>query len=154
MAYTTARTAKRKRASNKTKRRRETMIQTPKLSGGKSVLWGLIGAYLLTMGGLVLCSFLLDMGILTGTQKQYVLLVMIISLLSVFVGSFVAAKMSGEEGWKFGLITGALYLVIRFLLSWIVNGADVFAGNIWLESASCLAMSGIGGMLGKKKIKK
>lgn len=156
MTYKTARMGKRKHSPNKAKRRREGTVKTTniKWSGGKSVLWGLIGAYLLTMGGLLLCSFLLDWGLLTGTQNQYVLLVMVISLVSVFVGSFVAARMSGEEGWKYGLITGILYLVIRFFVSWLINGADIFMGNIWLEGASCLAMSGLGAILGKKKIKK
>ena len=92
MAYKRARMGK--RSPNKATRRRDVTARTEnlKLSGGKSVLWGLIGAYLLTMGGLLLCSLLLDWGILSGTQNQYVLLVMIISLISVFVGSFVAAR--------------------------------------------------------------
>lgn len=154
MAY--KRTRMGKHSPSKGRRRKDVTARTEnlKLSGGKSVLWGLIGAYLLTMGGLLLCSLLLDWGILSGTQNQYVLLVMMISLVSIFAGSFVAARMSGEEGWKYGLVTGILYLVIRFFISWLINGADIFVGNIWLESASCLAMSGLGTILGKKKRKK
>lgn len=123
------------------------------MSGGKSVLWGLIGAYLLTMLGLVLCSMLLNWGILSGTQKQYVLLVMIISLSSVFVGSFVGARMSETDGFRYGLLSGILYVLIRFLISWLINGADLFVGNIFTELISCLGMACLGALLGRKKKK-
>ena len=84
MVHTAARPGNKKRPAAKIKRRSEhTAAKSRTMSGGKSVLWGLTGAYLLTMGGLLLCSLLLDWGLLAGTQKQYVLLVMIISLASV-----------------------------------------------------------------------
>lgn len=152
MVHTAARPGNKKRPAAKIKRRREqTAAKSRTMSGGKSVLWGLTGAYLLTMGGLLLCSLLLDWGLLAGTQQQYVLLVMIISLASVFIGSFVSTKMSEEDGFKFGLMTGILYILIRFLISWLVNGADLFVGNIFMELISCLAMACLGALLGRKK---
>ena len=151
MVHTGARSG-RKRPAAKGKKHRENRVSIT-ASGGKSVLWGLIGAYLLTMTGLVLCSLLLNWGILAGTQKQYVLLVMIISLVSTFVGSFVAARMSGQDGIKYGIVTGALYIVIRFLISWLINGADLFAGNLLAELVSCLGMACLGALWGRKKKK-
>ena len=153
MVHTGVRVGGRKRLSSKGKKHRDSKVNLKTVSGTKSILWGVIAAYLLTMSGLVLCSLLLTWGILAGTQKQYVLLVMVISMLSVFAGSFIAARMSAEDGFKSGLIAGILYIVVRFLIGWLINGADLFTGNLFTEMISSLGMACLGALWGRKKKK-
>lgn len=132
-------------------RKRPERKQEKTAGAGKSVLWGSIAAILITMAGLVLGSFLLDMGILAGTQRQYVLLVMGISWVSIFVGSFITARMCCADGFRYGFLTGVLYIIVRFLLSWLVNGNDLFFGNLFAEIIASLGMACLGALLGKKK---
>lgn len=132
-------------------RKRQERPQEKTAGAGKSVLWGSIAAILITMVGLVLGSLLLDMGVLAGTQRQYVLLVMGISWVSIFVGSFITARMCRVDGFRYGFLTGVLYIIIRFLLSWLVNGNDLFFGNLLTEIVASLGMACLGALLGKKK---
>lgn len=132
-------------------RKRPERKQEKTAGAGKSVLWGSIVTLLITMAGLVLGSFLLDMGILAGTQRQYVLLVMGISWVSIFVGSFITARMCCADGFRYGFLTGVLYIIVRFLLSWLVNGNDLFFGNLFTEIIASLGMACLGALLGKKK---
>lgn len=74
----------------------------------KSVLMGLILSYGITTAGILLSAALLNAGVLSGSPKQYVLLVMVIVVISVLAGSLLTAKekrvraaSSGHWSWVF-----------------------------------------------------
>ena len=132
-------------------RKRQERPQEKTAGAGKSVLWGSIAAILITMVGLVLGSLLLDMGVLAGTQRQYVLLVMVIVVISVLAGSLLTAKKSASGGFKWALVMGVLYLAIRMLVSFGVNGTNLFVGNLVTEIVSTLGTAALGGILGGRR---
>ena len=124
-------------------------------SGGcapvKSVLMGLILAYGITTAGILLSAVLLNAGVLSGSPKQYVLLVMVIVVIAVLAGSLLTAKKSESGGFKWALIMGVLYLAIRMLVSFGVNGMNLFVGNLATEIISTLGTAALGGILGGRR---
>ena len=70
----------------------------------KSVLMGLILSYGITTAGILLSAALLNAGVLSGSPKQYVLLVMVIVVISVLAGSLLTAKKSASGGFKWAWV--------------------------------------------------
>ena len=115
------------------------------------VLMGLILSYGITTAGILLSAVLLNSGGLSGSPKQYVLLVMVIVVISVLAGSLLTAKKSASGGFKWALVMGVLYLAIRMLVSFGVNGTNLFVGNLVTEIVSTLGTAALGGILGGRR---
>ena len=115
------------------------------------VLMGLILSYGITTAGILLSAVLLNSGVLSGSPKQYVLLVMVIVVISVLAGSLLTAKKSASGGFKWALVMGVLYLAIRMLVSFGVNGTNLFVGNLVTEIVSTLGTAALGGILGGRR---
>ncbi|MFR3483463.1 MAG: hypothetical protein ACLTXL_08195 [Clostridia bacterium] len=62
-----------------------------------------------------------------------------------------AKKSIASGGFKWALVMGVLYLAIRMLVSFGVNGTNLFVGNLVTEIVSTLGTAALGGILGGRR---
>ncbi len=74
--------------------------------------------------------------------------VTIIYIISCGLGGFYIGKVIGEKKFLWGLLVGALYLVVLLVISVIVGGdKSLLSGNILSLILLCLGGGTLGGML-------
>ncbi|GGA41973.1 TIGR04086 family membrane protein [Paenibacillus physcomitrellae] len=114
-------------------------IAGPTLSG----LWY---AYLWMMLGALFLSLLLKWSPLEETSLST--FTYVIHALSLLIGSFVSGKRSERKGWYQGAITGILYAILLFVISFLALDST-FKGGDFFYFIPAFLIGAIGGIFGK-----
>lgn len=112
----------------------------------KSVLKGLMGAILITFMLLLILSLVMIKFELS--QKVYSISFVVITTLSLVLGSILAAKSNGSKGWLTGGVVGILFFIFIFILGGIIGGSFSFGISGLYRLGSCLIVGTVSGMLG------
>lgn len=117
---------------------------TPRL-GGIPVLQGLIYAFAVAFGAILLASVLVTWT--SVPEAKLPVITYIINLAAVLTGSFVAARRSKEKGWYYGGLTGLFYSLAITILGLMLVSASFTLHNV-VQIAILTAVGGLGGVLG------
>lgn len=112
----------------------------------KSVLKGWIGSVLLTFIFLLILS--LAMIKFELSENVYSIIFIVISVLSLVIGSVLAARINGEKGLISGALVGILFFIFIFVLSSIINGSFSFDMMQIYRMLGCTIVGAIAGILG------
>ncbi|WP_018130831.1 TIGR04086 family membrane protein [Effusibacillus pohliae] len=113
--------------------------------GGAPVLHGLIYAYAVAFGAILLATALITWTAVP--ESKLPVITYAINLAAVVIGSFVSARRSGEKGWYYGGLTGLFYSVSITLLGLIVVAASFTLHNV-IQIVLLSAIGGLGGIIG------
>ncbi len=114
--------------------------------GIRTVIKSLIAAYIIT--GILLLFTALLLYMLEPKQSLVSAGILLIYVLSSFLGGLLAGKGVGSQKFLWGLLTGAMYFAMLLLASWMFGGgihSDI--GEIATTLLLCLGGGMIGGML-------
>lgn len=112
----------------------------------RTIVKSVIAAYLITGLLLLLAAFWLYQ--LEPAQSQAAIGVMVIYVLSCFLGGFLSGKRLQNRKFIWGMVTGILYFLLLFLVSWIFGkGIHDTADQILTTFVLCAAGGMLGGML-------
>ncbi|MBB5324816.1 putative membrane protein (TIGR04086 family) [Anoxybacillus tepidamans] len=112
---------------------------------GKAIVYGVVTIFLLAS----IISLLLSL-FLKWTDVQESSLTWVIfagSLLSVFIGGFVAGGKGKEKGWLMGGTTSALFTFIVFLFQFL-GLEQSFSTKQWMYHLGFFVVAMLGGMMG------
>lgn len=112
---------------------------------GKAILYGLITIFVIALVTSLTFSLLLKFTSLTESSITWVLLG--ISLVTLFVGGFVAGGNGKEKGWLIGGITAILYSLIILLFKFLGHG-QVFTTEELMYHGGFLLIAMLGGVFG------
>jgi putative membrane protein (TIGR04086 family) len=70
-----------------------------------------------------------------------------ITLITLFIGGFIAGRRSGAKGWYYGGLTGLSFLILIWLVSFLGFDASFSLKNV-LTYASYLVLAICGGVIG------
>ncbi len=112
----------------------------------RSVCKGSVGAVILSFIGVVLLS--LFMKIVEFTPSIFSMLYVIISLISLAIGSVIGAKANKSKGWLVGLGIGIIYYIALFIISSYISGAITFKIFDLAKFAISIGVGFLAGMLG------
>ncbi|MBA2873624.1 TIGR04086 family membrane protein [Thermaerobacillus caldiproteolyticus] len=112
---------------------------------GKAIVYGIVTIFLLA----AIVSFFLSLMMKFTSIEESSLTWMIFtsSLLSMFIGGFVAGGKGKEKGWLMGGATGVLFTVIVLLFQFL-GLEQSFSLKQWLYHLGFLAAAMLGGVLG------
>lgn len=110
-----------------------------------AVIRSLIAAYIIT--GILLLFAALLICKLEPEQSLVSAGVLVIYVLSCFLGGLLAGKGAGSRKFLWGLVTGSLYFLLLLAASWFGGGIDSGAGEIITTVLLCLGGGMLGGML-------
>ena len=112
----------------------------------KSILKGWIGAVLLTFVALLVLS--LAMIKFELSDNVYSIIFVVISALSLVVGSVIAARTNEEKRWLIGAVVGVLFFIFMFVLDSVINGGFTFDVIQIYKLLICTVVGSIAGILG------
>ncbi|GAA0077838.1 TIGR04086 family membrane protein [Clostridium sp. CTA-5] len=112
----------------------------------KSVFKGLFGAIILSLIGVIILSIF--MKVIDFTPSIFSMLYVIISLVSLAIGSIIGAKANSSKGWLVGLGIGLSYYLVLFILSSYIGGAITFKIFDVAKFAISMVIGLLAGMLG------
>lgn len=112
----------------------------------RSVCKGSVGAVILSFFGVVVLSLL--MKIVEFTPSIFSMLYVIISLISLAIGSIIGAKANKSKGWLVGLGIGIIYYMALFIISSYISGAITFEIFDLAKFAISMGIGFLAGMLG------
>lgn len=106
----------------------------------------MLGAYVLTVGLLLLLAFMLyRFGL---SEKVVSVCIIAIYILVTFFAGLLAGKREGKRKYLWGLAMGVLYFGILVVVSLVVNkGLEDVAGNMMTVFFLCAGSGALGGML-------
>ena len=109
------------------------------------IIKSVIAAYIITGLLLLLTAFLLYK--MEPKQSQIFIGILVIYVLSCFLGGFLAGKRMGNRKFLWGMITGLLYFLLLFVASMIAgNGIHDTVNQILTTFVLCAAGGMLGGM--------
>ncbi len=109
------------------------------------VVKSLIISYIITGILLLLTALLLYR--LEPQQSMVSVGILVIYVLSSFLGGLLAGKGIRSQKFLWGLVTGTLYFIMLLAASWISGGIDAKAAEIITTMLLCLGGGMLGGML-------
>lgn len=112
----------------------------------KSVFKGLFGAIILSLIGVIILSIF--MKVIDFTPSIFSMLYVIISLVSLAIGSIIGAKANSSKGWLVGLGVGLGYYLVLFILSSYIGGTITFKIFDVAKFAISMVIGLLAGMLG------
>lgn len=115
------------------------------------VLSGLIYSFVITLGFVLIYSFLLYFTSLSDSHLSR--LTYIITAISLSSGGFVSGKRAGQKGWYYGGITGIIYGLILAIIAFLAFDAGFNLNGLALITLTFLFGS-LGGMFGVNTSKK
>ncbi|WP_226667236.1 TIGR04086 family membrane protein [Metabacillus litoralis] len=112
---------------------------------GKAILYGLMTIFIMALVTSLIFSLLLKFTNLTESSITWVLLG--ISVLTLFIGGFVAGGNGKEKGWLVGGITALLYSIIILLFKFLGHG-QIFTSVELMYHGGFLLVAMFGGVFG------
>lgn len=118
------------------------------------ILKGVVIAYLITTISFITYGLLLTYTNITGEKLQ--LVVMLTTVLSVFVGGFLASRSVSKRGLVYGMLVGFLYALIMIMIGFCVMPIIKFTSKMVMLLVLSISAGGISGIIGinTKKDKK
>lgn len=119
-------------------------IQLKKITFSLSKI--LLFTYIITGVSLFILAFLMykmDLG-----EGQVNIGIIIITILSTFIGGILAAKTFMQKRFIYGAIVGALYFIILFLVSFFIQGSFKLINEGITMFFMCVGGGTLGGMFG------
>lgn len=107
---------------------------------------GVLAAITLTTISLLIYSLL--MNYVDFSLQATKIVYMVISCLSVVLGSMYASRKNGEKGWLCGLGVAVGYMMILLIITALVNGASPFNMTAFIQITIACAVGVLSGMLG------
>lgn len=107
------------------------------------LLKSLVTSYVITLFLLLIVSFMMHLTGMGGTAVSVA--VIVITVLSVFIGSFYLGKHVEQKRFLWGLIAAMVYFIVYILISLLVKGDNPVD---FLEYGKKLLMIAASGMLG------
>lgn len=115
------------------------------------VFSGLIYAFIITIGFVLIYSFLLYFTSLSDSHLSR--LTYIITAISLTSGGFVSGKRAGQKGWYYGGLTGVTYGLILAIIAFLAFDASFNLNGLVLIVLTLLFGS-LGGIFGVNTSKK
>lgn len=110
------------------------------------VIKSVIAAYIITGILLLLTAFLLYM--MEPEQSLISLGILVIYVLSCFLGGLLAGKRMQNRKFVWGMVTGLFYFLLLFVVSWVTgNGIHDTVNQVLTTLVLCAAGGMLGGML-------
>ena len=82
------------------------------------------------------------------SDNVYSIIFVVISALSLVVGSVIAARTNEEKGWLIGAVVGVLFFIFMFVLDSVINGGFTFDVIQIYKLLICTVVGSIAGILG------
>lgn len=112
----------------------------------KALLGSLLSAYLLS--GILLLGLAFVLYKLKIKEAQINTAVYVVYVVSCLIGGFFAGKRIGQRRFFWGMLSGLLYFVVLFAVSWILkDGGSFDTTRVLTVMACCLAGGTAGGMM-------
>ncbi|WP_027634068.1 TIGR04086 family membrane protein [Clostridium hydrogeniformans] len=107
---------------------------------------GVLRGVILTTVCLVIYSII--MNFVDISPKTTSVVYMVITSLSILLGSVYSSKINGEKGWIVGLLVALIYMALLMIVTALVNGGLVFTTLILVQLILALLVGFFSGMLG------
>ena len=107
---------------------------------------GVFRAAILTL--IVLVIYTIITTYLPANMKVTSVFYIVITLVSVLYGAVFAAKKAGEKGWLMGILVGATYMLILYLVKIFGGGSAAIGMREIVRTALALGIGALSGMLG------
>jgi len=107
---------------------------------------GVFRAAILTL--IVLVIYTIITTYLPASMKVTSVFYIVITLVSVLYGAVFAAKKAGEKGWLMGILVGATYMLILYLVKVFGGGSAAIGMREIVRTALALGIGALSGMLG------
>lgn len=114
--------------------------------GGMPVLYGLIASFITAFASILITTFV--MGWTSVAEANLSSITYVLNMVSVLVGSLLAARQAGNRGWYYGGLTGLSYAVIVTLLGLVVVSGPAFSMNTVFQDLLMMLVGAFGGMIG------
>lgn len=112
----------------------------------KSVFKGLAWAVGITFFVTIIFSIIMNSVVIE--EKTFNIIYVVISCLSLVMGSIIAVKSYGSKGWIVGLAVGFVFYISLYLIG-VIFGAEVsLTTNDFLKFILCMFIGLFSGMLG------
>ena len=112
----------------------------------KTIFKGVMISIILTMFLLLLLSFFMIKFELT--ERNYNLVFIVITTLSLSIGAVIASKFNERRGYLTGFVVGVMFFLFIFLLTSIINGGMNIGKEMVYSLLINLGVGTISGMLG------
>lgn len=112
----------------------------------RSVLKGTVGSIILCLVGVVVLSGLMTK--LVFSKGIFNMLYVMISLVSLSIGSIIGAKKNESKGWLVGFGVAIGYYVVLFILSGVLGNGISFSLFDLAKLAIAVVIGTLAGMLG------
>jgi putative membrane protein (TIGR04086 family) len=112
---------------------------------GKAIVYGVVTIFLLSFVISLLLSLLLKWTDVSESSLTWVIFAG--SIVSVFIGGFVAGGKGKEKGWLVGGTTSILFTLLVFLFQFL-GLEQPFSAAQWLYHLAFLAAAMVGGIMG------
>lgn len=107
---------------------------------------GVLRGVILTTVCLVIYSII--MNFVDMSPKTTSVVYMVITSLSILLGSVYSSRINGENGWIVGLLVALIYMALLIIVTALVNGGLVFTTLILVQLILALLVGVFSGMLG------
>jgi putative membrane protein (TIGR04086 family) len=114
--------------------------------GGMPVLYGLVASFITAFVSILITTFV--MGWTSVAEANLSSITYVLNMISVLVGSMLAARQAGSRGWYYGGLTGLSYAVLITLLGLLVVTGPMFNMNTLFQDILMALVGGFGGMIG------
>lgn len=112
----------------------------------KCILKGTVGTLLFSFIGIIILSFMMTK--LVFSKQIFNLIYVVISLVSLALGSIIAAKKKKSKGMLVGIGVAITYTVIIYILFVLLNGSIKFNSFELFRFISTLIVGALGGVFG------
>jgi len=115
----------------------------------KILLRPILSGIISILGILIFSSFILSLLLqfTTITEASVHWFILPITLITLFIGGFIAGQRSGQRGWYVGALTGLAYLVLIWLITFLGFDSTLSLKNM-IYYALYLILAIVGGMVG------
>jgi putative membrane protein (TIGR04086 family) len=113
---------------------------------GTPVLYGLIASFITAFVCILVTTLVI--GWTSVNEASLGTITYVLNMLSVLVGSILAARQAGSKGWYYGGLTGLLYALLITLLGLLAVQGPSFTLNHLLQDIIMALVGGFGGMIG------
>lgn len=112
----------------------------------KALLRSLLFSYILS--GILLLGLAFVLYKLKIKEAQINTAVYVVYIVSCMIGGFFAGRRIGQRRFFWGLLSGLLYFLVLFAVSWTLKSGGSFdAGRVMTVMGCCLAGGTAGGMM-------
>ncbi|HEU4964312.1 MAG TPA: TIGR04086 family membrane protein [Bacilli bacterium] len=114
--------------------------------GGAPVVYGLVASFVTAFVSILITALI--MGWTSVAEANLSTITYVLNMVSVIVGSLLAARQAGNKGWYYGGMTGLAYAILITFLGVLMAADAVFNLNSLVQLILMGLVGGFGGMIG------